>query len=96
MFHIGQQVVCVDDKFEPKARTVFDALPVRSRIYHVRNVYVSLVTGSPAINLDEIVGAPARTCPTRECGFFAARFRPVRKTNIDIFTAMLTPVKEAT
>ncbi len=69
MFHIGQRIICVDDRFVGENR-VFDRtftvrcpnLPVKSRVYTVRGFTVPYVgyPGRPGILLEEIINPP---CP---------------------------------
>lgn len=38
MFEVGDQVVCVNDKFEPAIRAMYSALPVAGVTYTVRDL----------------------------------------------------------
>ena len=38
MFEPGARVVCVDDRFPPGIRDIFNALPVKGREYVVRDL----------------------------------------------------------
>lgn len=91
MFRIGQQVVCIDDKDwrnpgligSPAAPTT----PVKGLVYTVRGF-----SPSDAVYLEEIVCAPYPwNWGIGEGGWLRRRFRPVKETSIDIFTAMLAP-----
>lgn len=103
MFHVGQKVVCIDAD-----GPTFEGVPhvhwrpsekiVNGTIYTVRKVYVDS-RGAPCLWLNEVQRSPesqSRFGPT--VGYGQHRFRPLaeRKTDISIFTAMLTPnrVKE--
>ena len=106
MFHIGQRVICVDDRFVGENR-VFDPtftercpnVPVKDHIYTVRDFVVPYAgyPGTPGILLEEIINPP---CPyfegTFEPSFFPLHFRPFsqRKTEISVFTAMLKKTPE--
>jgi hypothetical protein len=104
MFHIGQRVICVDDRFVGENR-VFDPtftercpnVPVKGHIYTVRDFVVPYAgyPGTPGILLQEIINPP---CPylegTFEPSFFPLHFRPQRKTEISVFTAMLKKTPE--
>jgi hypothetical protein len=106
MFHIGQRVICVDDKFVGENR-VFDPtftsrcpnLPVRGNVYTIRAFVVPYAgyPGTPGILLEEIINPP---CPysegTFEPSFFPSHFRPLTKhsTDISVFTAMLDKTPE--
>jgi hypothetical protein len=107
MFHIGQRVVCIDDRF-PGENGVFDPtfaercpnLPVRGLIYTVRDFVVPYAgyPGTQGMLLEEIINPP---CPyfegTFEPSFFPSHFRPVneRATDISIFTSALRLPKYA-
>ena len=77
MFHIGQRIICVDDRFVGENR-VFDRtftvrcpnLPVKSRVYTVRGFVVPYVgyPGMPGILLEEIINPP--------CPYFEGTFEP--------------------
>lgn len=98
MFHVGQNVVCVDANFS--ATWQMDCTkqrPVRNGIYTVRafgswNFSTGLID---ALWLCEVNNPVVRwRCgDVSEVGFAAWRFRPVvaPKTDISIFTEMLTP-----
>lgn len=75
-FHVGQQVVCIDDS--PAANPWHRAYPlVKRRVYTVH----SLTNGIGCIDIDGSGRAWENW-----------RFRPVHTTDISIFTAMLAPV----
>jgi hypothetical protein len=78
MFEVGQQVVCVDNK--PR-----DWRPFGDPL-HVGGVYTvaGITLGGEGVLLHEAVaGSPT--------GYWANRFRPVRKTSIEVFEQMLAP-----
>ncbi len=101
MFHIGQRVICVDDRFLGENR-VFDPtfaercpnVPVKGHIYTVRDFVVPYAgyPGTPGMLLKGIINPP---CPyfegTFEPSFFPSHFRPLseRKTDVSVFTAIL-------
>jgi hypothetical protein len=104
MLQVGQRVVCVDMTFRGDGlrplyyRTV---LPVLGGIYTVRDVFDAAPYGYDdeiGLHLAEVVNPVRRyLCKNRrmvdvEQFWLAFRFRPVRTTNIDVFTAMLEPV----
>ena len=83
-FHVGQQVVCVDD--------TDTALVVKGCVYTVARVCgdgysvrrkefgpgLKLIEASPANGMD---------------GFCASRFRPVKQTSIEVFRQLLVNPK---
>jgi hypothetical protein len=89
-FRVGQKVVCVSDMIIRMAEFVVQ--PRVGCIYTVRDVYRSL-GNFDAIHLVEIKNG--LHISGREFGFHAVRFRPVveRKTDISVFTKMLTDTK---
>jgi hypothetical protein len=106
MLHIGQHVVCVDDRFVGE-NGVFDPtftercpnLPVKGRIYTVRGFVVPCAgcPRTPGILLEEIINPPCAYIEgTFEPSFFPLHFRPLtdRKTDISVFMAMLNETLE--
>lgn len=103
-FYVGQKVICVDDQFSQL--WVDDELtgnrPVKGVIYTIRGIVTwNFRDGTgPAIYLEEVVNSPNPRGWFGNLGhlehpFTIERFRPVieRKTDISIFTEMLTPKK---
>jgi hypothetical protein len=81
MFHVGQKVVCVDD--EPRV----DRHPTLIHKGHIYTIHAVIETPlAIGVQLAEV--APYAD----KVGWHIGRFRPVteRKTDISIFTAMLT------
>ena len=79
MFHIGQRIICVDDRFVGENR-VFDRtftvrcpnLPVKSRVYTVRG-FVPLEAVSKLV-VSEPYGAESAASPLHSCqAIFRAR-----------------------
>lgn len=73
---VGAKVVCIDDTFDPLARTFYDRLPEAGGVY---TVFASCVgskwdTGEPlpGVVLEELFF----TDGDRPAGFAASRFRP--------------------
>lgn len=92
-FHVGQKVVCINDKpREPNTRWFGGEAPVVGQTYTIKRVYV--FNGCPSVWLEEVARHQrSLAIHGTDVGYGAYRFRPVieRKTSIDIFTAMLTP-----
>ena len=100
-FHVGQKVICVNDIFTITSHNIVPNRPVKGCVYTIRgfDIYPPLV--GTAIWLEEIINPEVDfeedgVEGTQEPSFWAWRFRPIRTTSIDVFTAMLapTPVKE--
>lgn len=94
-FHVGQKVVCVDDAYFWYPGLV--QRPVRGIVYVIRAFTYGICSdGSRGEGL-LLVGVQNRNgAGGLEHGFKPGRFRPIveRKTDISIFTAMLTPAKQ--
>jgi hypothetical protein len=103
-FQVGQRVVCVDNDWKTPAgfRLLSKPIaPVVGRVYAVATVRLGSATGEPCITLKEI---PPQTVEVMfngvlheaELCFHSEYFRPVveRKTDISIFTRMLTSTHE--
>lgn len=98
-FRVGQKVVCVDDdvngRYTPwPFRGGIDGLKA-GRVYTIRDV--GLYCDVPCLWLCGITRAMAKGWERHgEPGYNVLRFRPVveRKTDISIFTAMLTGTKK--
>jgi hypothetical protein len=104
VFHVGQKVVCIDvsshkQKGHLRPTYASTVTPTLGGVYTVRDIFDASVYGhdEPGLLLDEIVNPVRRYISLAgpcECEqfFLAFRFRPVRTTNIDVFTKMLEPV----
>jgi hypothetical protein len=82
-FRVGQKVVCVD----ASGLTLIKPLTIGA-VYTIRELYDDPIRG-PAVMLEEIINIMH---PRGEFGYRSVRFRPIveRKTDISIFTKMLT------
>jgi hypothetical protein len=93
-FRVGQKVVCNrNTKWEGGFQDEID--PIYGHIYTIRGI-VHYPFGPAGLLLVEIVNAPrSYEEGFYECDFQAPNFRPVveRKTDISVFTAMLTGSK---
>jgi len=91
-FHRGQNVVCICDRWsdEPTWRAAIHTYPKLNGVYTIRDICDR--GGLIGLMFEEIWHAPALFCVGLvEPAFNAKRFRPVKKTNIDIFKKMLEP-----
>jgi hypothetical protein len=92
-FHIGQQVVCINDRFspEPRWRQAVSAFPKLHMIYTIRDMRE--VHGLLGLCFFEIVCRHARFAEGYvEAAFNSKNFRPVKRTSIDVFETLLAPV----
>ena len=92
---IGSQIVCIDAEphtrySAPGSSGTLDGL-TEGQVYTVKSIYVNKPTGRVCVELCEI---ERKTFPWQKnsIGFCCARFRPVKKTSIDVFTRMLTNI----
>lgn len=87
MFIVGQKVVCVEGEVDPDWH---GAVP---RIGTVYTVSWTGVSEGWDVEIIDLVELPSPAEKEFERGYQASCFRPVveRKTDISIFTAMLTP-----
>lgn len=100
-FHIGQQVVCVSDRFSPDPywRSTVRAFPKLNAIYTIRQIVRGYggQRGLIGFHLYEIVNPLARfidddKAVLSEPAFDSRHFRPVKPTSIKLFERLLAPV----
>jgi hypothetical protein len=92
-FHVGQQVVCVNDNFSPRVawRRTVRTFPRLHAVYTIRGICHS--GGLVGLYFCEIENPPALFGDgLAEAAFNSRNFRPVRKTSIDIFEKLLAPL----
>lgn len=94
MFHVGQKVVCVDDCWgteDSRWCRMTPNRPVLRCVYTIRLVemFPDGMAGFLLCELRNPEGAFYEGFSEPQFG--ARRFRPVKTTNIEIFTAMLAP-----
>lgn len=96
-FRVGQKVVCVNGVFD-RTWDVVPNRPVAKQVYTVRALAVctfGIHVDTPCILLHEVRNSIDlwEIGGAFESPFWIGRFRPVveRKTDISIFTKMLTP-----
>ena len=85
-------MVCIGDKFsnEPTWRAAIHTYPKLHGIYTIRDICNR--EGLIGLMFEEIWHPPALFCMGWvEPAFHIRNFRPVRKSNIDIFKKMLVP-----
>lgn len=89
-FYVGQRVVCIRDGWSGFFGEIF---PVCGCIYTIRDIEPGVLDPSHLfLRFEEIVNEPAHYASGFvEANFDAEEFRPVRDTDISIFTALLTP-----
>ena len=79
----GQKVICVDDRFPPGTTALYTALPVKDRVYVVRNVIIGVnwkaEPGEVCIYLVGINNPRSTAPPFPERGFNSERFRPLEE-----------------
>jgi hypothetical protein len=92
-FYVGQQVVCVNIDFsrEPTWRAAVKTFPQMNSVYTIR----SICEAGDLIGFcfHEFVNPPAHfSRGFAEPAFDSRRFRPVRRTNIEVFEKLLAPI----
>jgi hypothetical protein len=89
-FHVGQKVVCVNASgLEAVARRLSVDVPKQGAVYTIRSFYIS-----DGVFLEEVRNPPNPGYPEWDiAAWHAWRFRPIRETDISIFTAMLNRAK---
>ena len=91
-FHVGQQVVCVSDRFssDMRWRRTVRLFPVLNAIYTIREIHVEgPLTG---FCFHEIVNPCAWfAAGFGEPAFNSRNFRPVKATSIELFQRLLNP-----
>jgi hypothetical protein len=96
MFHVGQKVVCVSGRSH-KREWCGETDVVVGAIYTIRAIYTEVMQPRLGVGLvfEEIIHPAGPR--GREPGFYSSRFRPIveRKTDISVFTKMLTPKQES-
>lgn len=88
MFEIGQQVVCIGDWSQESALQT----PIRGQIYTIRGFCQQAMDeyGVAYLWFEELIN-PISSYRGCEPAFLSYLFRPLRKTNIEIFTKLLAP-----
>ena len=93
MFDIGQQIVCVDDNFEYTYWSSIIILPIKNMIYTIRGIIPpNKYKKEATVVLEEIVNPIIVEAGNVEYSWYFWHFRPVKKTNIDIFREILHPI----
>lgn len=87
-FHVGQKVVCVSEPVPSEIQGI-----KAGGIYTIRSIERCPLFDVLGFRLEEVLCGATGLPGHIEGGFRATHFRPVieRKTDISIFTAMLTP-----
>lgn len=98
-FHVGQNVVCIDDRWQKPPDHPLDIppnRPVKGRVYTIRKI-VKDQHDHIGLKLEEVVNDPV-TLDNKlyeEQSFRHEAFRPCKTTSLDVFTAMLAPLPVA-
>lgn len=80
---VGQKVICVDDVFPPAAALLYVALPVKDKVYVIRQVSMGCnwqsEAGEVCLHLIGLHNPKSSVAPFRERGFNSERFRPLEE-----------------
>jgi hypothetical protein len=95
-FRVGQKVVCIDADFPHSMYSEYVQFPKKNGVYEIRGIlpFVDPADGRQFIYLAGITNRKlAYLQGAFESAFPSNRFRPIveRKTDISVFTKMLTP-----
>ena len=75
----GTKVICVDDRFPPEILIYYTNLPLKDKVYTIRDVEVGVglngEAGEIAVTLVELANPVSEVPPHRERGFKVDRFR---------------------
>jgi hypothetical protein len=75
----GTKVICVDDRFPPEILIYYTNLPLKDKVYTIRDVEVGIglngEAGEIAVTLIELANPVSEVPPHRERGFKVERFR---------------------
>lgn len=78
---VGSKVICVDDKFPTEILLFFSNLPVKDKVYTIRDMSVGVsIKGEPgeiSVTLQEFSNPTSNTPPYPERGFNTERFREI-------------------
>jgi hypothetical protein len=87
-WYVGQSIVCIDDRDQRPGWTGPVVYPVKGQTYTIREI--STEGGPCGFRLEEILNEKLRgPYGLFEPRFNPRRFRPVKNTSIDVFTALL-------
>ena len=77
----GSKVICVDDRFPPDILLFYNSLPIRDKVYKVRDLGVGIsLQGEPGevvIYLEGLENPCSSKAPYPERGFAQHRFREI-------------------
>lgn len=109
-FVIGQQVVCINDDplafshiYKPEYIEILqqlfgkEVLPIkRGMIYTISKINLIdvpyILLPHYTLEFEEI--APRKSSIAKDGGYHSERFRPLKKTNIEVFRKMLNPTEK--
>jgi len=79
----GSKVVCVDDKFPVEILIYYTHIPIKDRIYTIRDIGVGVgidgEAGQIAVTLEEIGNPKSKVAPYMERGFKQERFQEIQE-----------------
>jgi hypothetical protein len=96
-FHVGQQVVCINDRFSRREvwRRAVRIYPQLNSIYTIREIFHA--GGLTGFCFYEFSNPPALFDGRYlEPAFNSRNFRPVKKTSIEVLERLLAPVGPVT
>ena len=92
-FQVGDVVVCIHEKWQNEGQPLYTSIrfPQLNEVLTIREIRLSVTqpfVGTPCLLFNEIRN-PLLPSHTHEIAFAYNRFRPAKKTDISVFTAML-------
>lgn len=86
-WRVGEKIVCIFDGWVAKNG---ETVPQKGSVYTIENIEIYKPDGTIGFELVEIVNAPRQyDTGFGECNFAATGFRPLIKTNIEVFEKLL-------
>jgi len=77
----GSKVVCVDDRFPPELLLYYNALPIKDKVYTIRDMGIGISSkgeqGEIVVYLQELKNPNSSKPPHPERGFAEWRFREI-------------------
>lgn len=97
----NDRVVCIDDRFDPSIIPLYTALPVKDRVYVVRDVILGATPNLPkqksegAVRLLLVGLNNPESRPGIERGFNAERFRKLEEVQMEACAGAVQRFKDA-
>lgn len=88
-WRVGEKAVCISDTWKTHCG---ETAPLKGTVYTIENIEICPFSGEIGFQLLELINTPRRYLGgLAECNFRSTGFRPLTKTNIEIFEKLLLP-----